>query len=131
MLSHVQILLSEKVLQALVIGVDITFVSDQIVSLDLQGVHNSCKLKIMGRVALLVVLQLVGSISYDSPILHQNTNSEYLSHCGIVPILSPFLKKKQRHSQLAQPSRSSLPLTRRSPYPEVTTSASSALGPLL
>ena len=62
------------------IGVDVTFVSDQIVSLDLQGVHNSCKLKIMGRVALLVVLQLAGSISYNSPILHQNT-TESLSGC--------------------------------------------------
>jgi hypothetical protein len=53
-----------------VIGVDVTFVLDQIVSLDLQGMHNSGKLKVMGRVALLMVLQLVGSISYNSPILH-------------------------------------------------------------
>ena len=55
------------------IGVDVTFVPDQIVSLDLQGVHNSCKLKIMGMVVLLVVLQLMGSIRYNFPILHQNT----------------------------------------------------------
>ena len=55
------------------ICVDVTFVPDQIVSLNLQGVHNCYKLKIMGRVALLVVLQLLGYISYDSSILHQNT----------------------------------------------------------
>ena len=52
------------------IGVDVTFVPDQIVSLDLQGVHNNYKLRIMGRVALLMVLQLMGSISYNSPTLH-------------------------------------------------------------
>ena len=62
------------------IGVDVTFVPNQIVSLHLQGVHNSCKLKIMGRVALLMVLQLARSISYNSPILHQNT-AESLSEC--------------------------------------------------
>ena len=55
------------------IGVDVTFVPDWILSSDLQGMHNSCKLKIMGRVALLMVLQLAGCISYDSPILHQDT----------------------------------------------------------
>ena len=62
------------------IGVDVTFVPDQIVSLDLQGVHNSYKLKIMGRVALLMVLQLAGSISYNSHILHQNTAESLSGH---------------------------------------------------
>ena len=42
--------------------------------------HNSCKLKVMGRVALLMVLQLSGCISYDSPILHQNI-AKSLSGC--------------------------------------------------
>ena len=65
------------------IGVDVTFAPDQIVSLDLQGMHNSCKLKIMGRIELLVVLQLAGSISYNSPILHQNI-AESLSRCIII-----------------------------------------------
>ena len=54
------------------IYVDVAFVPNQIVPLDLQGVHNNCKLKVMGRVALLMVLQLSRCISYDSPILHQN-----------------------------------------------------------
>ena len=54
------------------IYLDVAFVPNQIVPLDLQGVHNNCKLKVMGRVALLMVLQLAGCISYDSPILHQN-----------------------------------------------------------
>jgi hypothetical protein len=55
------------------IGVNVTFVPDQVVSPDLQGMHNRCKLKVVGQVALLMVLQLSGCISYDSPTLHQNT----------------------------------------------------------
>ena len=62
------------------ISVDVTFVPDQIVSLDLQGMHNSYEFKVMGWVALLMVLQLVGSISYNPPILHQNI-AESLSRC--------------------------------------------------
>jgi hypothetical protein len=80
MLSHIQILLGEEVLQTLVIGIDVTFVPDQVVSPDLQGMHNSCKLKVMGRVVLLMVLQLAGSISYNSSVLHQNTANS-LSRC--------------------------------------------------
>ena len=45
--------------------------------------HNSYKLKIMGRVALLMVLQLVGSISYNSPILHQDTTESLSVHMTI------------------------------------------------
>ena len=83
MLSHVQILLGKEVLQALVIYVDAVFVPNQIVSPNLQGMHNSCKLMVMGRVALLMVLQLAGCISYDSPILHQNT-AKSLYGCIII-----------------------------------------------
>ena len=39
-LPHVQIFLSKEVLQVLVVGVDITLVPDQVVSPNLQGVHN-------------------------------------------------------------------------------------------
>jgi hypothetical protein len=42
--------------------------------------HNSDKLKIMGWVALLMVLQLLGRIGNDSSALHQNT-AESLSRC--------------------------------------------------
>ena len=48
--------MSEEILQALVISVDITFVADQVVPLDLQSMYHSCKLKIMSRVSLLVLL---------------------------------------------------------------------------
>jgi hypothetical protein len=39
-LPHVQIFLSKEVLQALMIGVYVTFVSDQVVSPDLQSMYN-------------------------------------------------------------------------------------------
>jgi hypothetical protein len=55
------------------IGIDVTFVLDQIVSLDLQGMHNNCKLKVVGQIALLMVLQLSRRVSNDSRTLHQNT----------------------------------------------------------
>jgi len=42
--------------------------------------HNSGKLKIVGRVALLMVLQLSGCIGNDSPTLHQNA-TQSLSGC--------------------------------------------------
>ena len=42
--------------------------------------HNSGKLKIVGRVALLMVLQLSGRIGNDSPTLHQNA-TQSLSGC--------------------------------------------------
>ena len=55
------------------IYVDVTFAPDQVMSLDLQGVYNSYKLKVMSRVALFMVFQLSRGISYDFPVLHQNT----------------------------------------------------------
>ena len=55
------------------IGVNVTFVLNQIMSPDLQGMYNSYKLKVMSRVALFMVFQLSRGISYDFPLLHQNT----------------------------------------------------------
>jgi hypothetical protein len=42
--------------------------------------HNSGKLKIVSRVALLMVLELSGRIGNDSSTLHQNT-AKSLSRC--------------------------------------------------
>jgi hypothetical protein len=40
MLSHVQIFLGKEVLEALMIGIDIALVPNQVVPPDLQSVHN-------------------------------------------------------------------------------------------
>jgi hypothetical protein len=42
--------------------------------------HNCSKLKVVGQVALLMVLQLSGRIGNDSPTLHQNI-AQSLSGC--------------------------------------------------
>jgi predicted nucleic acid-binding protein len=63
-----------------VIYVNVTFVPDQVVPPNLQGMHHNSKFKVMGQVALLMVLQLLGYISYDSPILHENI-AKSLSGC--------------------------------------------------
>jgi hypothetical protein len=41
MLPHIQILLGEKVLEALMIGIDVALVPNQVVPPNLQSVHNS------------------------------------------------------------------------------------------
>ena len=50
LLSHVQFRLSEDVLETLMIGVDITQITQQIVSLDLQSMNNYSQFKVMSRV---------------------------------------------------------------------------------
>jgi hypothetical protein len=41
MLSHIQILLGEEVLEALMIGIDVALVPNQVVPPNLQSVHNN------------------------------------------------------------------------------------------
>ena len=56
------------------ISVDITFVANEVVHPDLESVYNSSYLEIVSRISLFMLLQLSGSISNDSPILHQYTS---------------------------------------------------------
>jgi hypothetical protein len=49
-LSHIQLLLGEDILKALVVGVDLATVSHKIVSPCLDGMDNSGKLEVMSRV---------------------------------------------------------------------------------
>jgi hypothetical protein len=76
-----------------VICVDVTLVAYQIVYTYLQGVHNSCKFKVMGRVALLMVLQLSRAICYDPPILHQDTTKSLSESIAIDHEVLPNLKQ--------------------------------------
>ena len=57
-LPHVNIGLSEDILETLVISINITMIPKKIVAPNLQSVDNSRKLEIMRWVILLVVLQL-------------------------------------------------------------------------
>jgi hypothetical protein len=73
-LPHVQICLSEDVFETLVISVDVTVSSHQVVSPYLKSMNHSCQFQIMCRVVLLMGSECSGSISNYSVILHQDTS---------------------------------------------------------
>ena len=62
------------------IRVYLTLISNQVVPLNLEGMHYGCKLRIMGWVILLMRPELSGSISYYFSILHEYT-TQSLSGC--------------------------------------------------
>jgi hypothetical protein len=64
--------LSENILQTLMVSVDLTLISDKIVSPNLEGMHYRCKFQIMGGVILLMGIKLAGSICHYFPILHKD-----------------------------------------------------------
>jgi hypothetical protein len=59
-LPHIQLFLGEDVLKALVVGVDLTMIPHKVVSPCFEGMDNSGKLKVMGRVVQLVRAHLMG-----------------------------------------------------------------------
>jgi hypothetical protein len=59
-LSHVQLFLGEDVFKALVVGVDLIMIPHKVVSPCFEGMDNSDKLKVVGRVIQLVRAQLMG-----------------------------------------------------------------------
>src|SRR5688500_6323213 len=73
-LSHVQICLSENVLETLVISVDVTVSSHQVVSPYLKSMNYSCQFQIMCRVVLFMGPKCPRSISNHSVLLHQDTS---------------------------------------------------------
>jgi hypothetical protein len=56
-----------------VVSVDLTFVSNQVMSTDLECMHYRGQLWVMGWVILFVGLQLSRDIGYNSSFLHENT----------------------------------------------------------
>ena len=53
---HVEILLSEYVLQTLMIGIDLKGLSIQIMASGFQGVYDCGKLQVMGEIIFLMIL---------------------------------------------------------------------------
>ena len=70
MLSHVQLRLSEDVLEAFVVSVYATYVSQQVMCAYLQGMNNYGKFKIMRRIVDFMLSQLSRSIGKDSTLMH-------------------------------------------------------------
>ena len=54
------------------VGVDLTLISNLIMSPNLEGMHYGCKLQIMCWVILLMRPELSGSISYYHHVLHED-----------------------------------------------------------
>jgi hypothetical protein len=55
------------------VSVNLTLISDQIMSPDFEGMYYGCKFLIMGGVILLIRLELAGSICNYFLILHKDT----------------------------------------------------------
>jgi hypothetical protein len=75
--------LGEYVLEALVISVDVTLSSHEMVSPNLDRMDHSCQLKIMGRIVLLMGPKCSRSISDDSVVLHKYTTESYARSIAI------------------------------------------------
>jgi hypothetical protein len=73
-LPHIKISLSENVLETLVIRIDITMGSHQVMSPNLQSMNYGSQLQIMGGVVLLMRPKCSGCISNNSIVLHQDTS---------------------------------------------------------
>jgi hypothetical protein len=79
-LPKVEIPLSEYVFQALVINVDSALGSHNIVSPNLESMHNGCQFLVMSGVIQLMFPQLARRVGNDVSFLHKHT-SQALGTC--------------------------------------------------
>ena len=70
LLAEVQIRLSKQILQTLVIGEDLTMITEKVVSPLLQCMNDSSKLEVVNWVVLFVRAQLTRGISNHFALLH-------------------------------------------------------------
>src|SRR3954469_14528292 len=70
LLAEIQVWLSEQVLQALVVGVDLATITDEVVSPQLQCINYCCQFEIMGWIIIFVRTQLTRAISNHLALLH-------------------------------------------------------------
>src|SRR3954464_8310727 len=73
LLAEIQVGLSKQVLQALVVGVDLTTITDEVMSPQLQCINYCCQFKIMCWILIFVSTQLTRAISNHFALLHQDT----------------------------------------------------------
>jgi hypothetical protein len=69
-LAHVQIRLGEDILHALVVGEDIDHIPKCIMPPCPQSKDNGSQLKIMGRIVLFMMPELLGRIGNHTALLH-------------------------------------------------------------
>jgi hypothetical protein len=72
-LTHAQIRLGEKVLQALEVGEDMSHIPKKIMPLGTQGMNHNGQLKIMSGIVLFMRAQLMRGVRNHVTFLHENT----------------------------------------------------------
>src|ERR1041385_6293604 len=70
LLAEIQVGLSKQVLQALVIGVDLAMITNEVMSPQLQCINYRCQFEIMSWIVFFVSTQLTRSISNHFALLH-------------------------------------------------------------
>src|ERR1041385_8404976 len=70
LLAEIQVRMNKHVLQALVIGVDLATITDELMSPQLQCINCRCQFKIMCWILIFVSTQLTRAISNHCALLH-------------------------------------------------------------
>src|ERR1041385_717804 len=70
LLAEIQVGLSKQVLQALVVGVDLATITNEVMSPQLQCINYCCQFEIMRWVLIFVRTQLTRAISNHAALLH-------------------------------------------------------------
>src|SRR3954467_7751490 len=70
LLAEIQVRLSKQVLQALVVGVNLATITDEVMSPQLQCINYSCQFEVMGWIIIFVRTQLTRAISNHLALLH-------------------------------------------------------------
>src|SRR3954470_17422919 len=73
MLAEIQVWLSKQILQALVVGVDLATITDEVISPQLQCINYCCQFKVMCWILIFVSMQLTRAISNHFVLLHSDT----------------------------------------------------------
>jgi hypothetical protein len=65
--------LGKDIFEALMVSVNVTLGAHKMMSPNLEGMNNSCQLKIMGWIILFMIPECSGCISNDPVVLHKDT----------------------------------------------------------
>src|SRR4051812_28948415 len=70
LLAKIQVWLSKQVLQAMVVGVDLATITEEVMSPQLQCIDYRCQFEIMSWILIFVRKQLTRAISNHTSLLH-------------------------------------------------------------
>src|SRR3954465_604503 len=70
-LPEIKIWLGENIFEALVVGIDLTTITKEVMTPSCQGMNYGSEFKVMGRIVLFMWTQLPRSICYHMSILHK------------------------------------------------------------